>query len=690
MSENYGQIENYRFKKDIGQGNFGKVKLGIFKPTGEKFAVKILNKKKIKEKMKNMEFHENDIIIRFNHINVIYVYQIIDEPENFYIIMEYCEKDLFDYIVEKDRLSEEEASIFFYQLINGVEYIHKIGIAHRDLKPENLLLTKDKILKIIDFGLSHEYNGDFLLETKCGSPSYASPEIISCKPYDGYKVDVWCCGIILYAMVCGYLPFEGDNNNELFKMILKCKPDYPPFLSDSCKKLLKNILRVDPKKRFNINDIKKSDFYLMGKKLCKIDYKSLEDELIRRGTFYSKTKNKNDNDKIDNNKNDNNENDNKNGNDVKILNQNEKSNNFKNRKLRILFDCDIKNIKNKDEIITKNNINETENYKELKENLFRKITRDSINLKYLKIPQNINHTTNENDIFSKAMQEKFDLFSPQKKTIALNLKSINLKKAVKTNEKKEDVNLSNRCDNLGDIQMYSNFTQTKNQSFDKNNTAGNENKIKLKFPNLENKRKIFLSLDKNNNNLLVNTNLIFQDINININNITHNNIIKNSDPNYQTKNKENLMTKYINKIKLTCSPKQKYIKLNNPNTVDKSKLCSPLRQKYLFTDNNRRKNDKENFYGYIQTCDSKKLRNSLNSPNNKNPKINTINALKNQYTIDKYGGLKRNNRLSDDEEEFFNIFGRNSNKNLCTSKYNRNINNKTIKNGRNFISILKQ
>ncbi len=158
MSEkDYLLINNYVLKEDIGEGNFGKVKLGIFKKTGEKFAIKIINKDKIKQKMKNILFKENEIITKFNHINVVYVFQIFEEENNIYIIMEYCNKgELFDYIVSHKRL-EEEASIFFYQLINGVDYIHKKCVAHRDLKPENLLLTEDKTLKIIDFGLSHEY-----------------------------------------------------------------------------------------------------------------------------------------------------------------------------------------------------------------------------------------------------------------------------------------------------------------------------------------------------------------------------------------------------------------------------------------------------------------------------------------------------------------------------------------------------
>ena len=230
MSHNYLDIRNYSFKKDIGEGNFGKVKLGIFKPTGEEFAIKILNKNKIKIKMKNSIFKENEIITRFNHINVVYVFQILEDPQNYFIIMEYCKHgELFDYIVKNEKLSEEESSIFFYQLINGIEYIHSKGISHRDLKPENLLLAENKILKIIDFGLSHEFEGDELLKTKCGSPSYAAPEIICCPYYDGFKVDVWCCGIILYAMLCGYLPFEGEDNNILFQNILNCDPDFPPF-----------------------------------------------------------------------------------------------------------------------------------------------------------------------------------------------------------------------------------------------------------------------------------------------------------------------------------------------------------------------------------------------------------------------------------------------------------------------------
>ena len=312
----YSNINNYRMKSDIGEGNFGKVKLAIFEPTGEQFAIKILNKKKI-SKMKNKMQRENEILTKLNHINVVFVYKIIETEHNFYIIQEYCKLgELFDYIVKKEKLDEKEASIFFYQLINGVEYIHSKGIAHRDLKPENLLLTEDKVLKIIDFGLCHEFNENEFLKTKCGSPSYAAPEIISMPNYDGFKIDIWCCGIILYAMLCGYLPFDGDDesenesdddNSELFKNILECEPELPDFLSNISKDLITKILNPIPEERITIKNIKKHPFYLKGKRLCKIDYVSCEKEIIKVRENFNKI-NHNERKSSFNKKNNNNEN----------------------------------------------------------------------------------------------------------------------------------------------------------------------------------------------------------------------------------------------------------------------------------------------------------------------------------------------------------------------------------------------
>ena len=295
MMEDHPEIlKDYIFVKDIGEGNFGKVKLSILRATNEQYAIKILNKEKLKTQTKSSSFNEIEIISKLKHPNIIHVEKILEDNDNFYIIMEYCQKgELFEYIVNKEKLDQIESSIFFYQLINGVEYIHSQGFVHRDLKPENLLLTKNKTLKIIDFGLCHNFNGTDLLKTKCGSPSYAAPEILKGLPYDGFKTDIWCCGIILYGMLCGFLPFDGDNNQEIFKQIVQCNPEYPSFLEDDSINLLIGILNPKPKKRLSINQIKNHPFYLKGKKYYLIQYENNEFEEFKNNEFKNNNNNNN-------------------------------------------------------------------------------------------------------------------------------------------------------------------------------------------------------------------------------------------------------------------------------------------------------------------------------------------------------------------------------------------------------------
>ena len=262
-------LSNYIIKETIGKGTFSIVKLGINKTTNEKVAIKILKKNKIihKEDVERIE-REISILKKLSHINVIKIYKINEDEEKYYIFMEYCENgELFHYIVERQRLTEEESSFFFYQLINGLEYIHSENIVHRDLKPENLLLGKYNILKIIDFGLSNFCEVDNFLETPCGSPCYASPEMVSGKRYNGHIIDIWSIGIILFAMLCGYLPFEDQDNDILFKKILKCKIKYPDYLSNMTVDLMKKILVRDPEKRITLDKIKLHPFYLKGKEI---------------------------------------------------------------------------------------------------------------------------------------------------------------------------------------------------------------------------------------------------------------------------------------------------------------------------------------------------------------------------------------------------------------------------------------
>ena len=255
-------IGDFKIGSKIGQGTFSKVCMGIHIPTGEKVAIKILPKNQIKEKNDKIRIEkEINLQKKLHHQNIIHQYSALDTETSIYIITEYCGGgELFDYIVSKRRLPEEEACRIFQQLINGLEYLHKQKICHRDLKPENLLFDSKKNLKIADFGLSNEYlNGK--LGTPCGSPCYAAPEMVTGQKYMGDTVDIWSSGIVLYSMVCGYLPFEDEDQTVLFHKIAKGLFTLPGHLSYKCKDLIKNILVTNPKKRYGFEDIKKHPWF---------------------------------------------------------------------------------------------------------------------------------------------------------------------------------------------------------------------------------------------------------------------------------------------------------------------------------------------------------------------------------------------------------------------------------------------
>ncbi|KAM5581327.1 SNF1-related protein kinase catalytic subunit alpha KIN10 [Rosa sericea] len=256
-------LPNYKLGKTLGIGSFGKVKIAEHALTGHKVAIKILNRRKIK----NMEMEEKvrreiKILRLFMHPHIIRLYEVIETPSDIYVVMEYVKSgELFDYIVEKGRLQEDEARNFFQQIISGVEYCHRNMVVHRDLKPENLLLDSKCNVKIADFGLSNIMRDGHFLKTSCGSPNYAAPEVISGKLYAGPEVDVWSCGVILYALLCGTLPFDDENIPNLFKKIKGGIYTLPSHLSPGARDLIPRMLVVDPMKRMTIPEIRQHPWF---------------------------------------------------------------------------------------------------------------------------------------------------------------------------------------------------------------------------------------------------------------------------------------------------------------------------------------------------------------------------------------------------------------------------------------------
>ena len=266
----YKQIGNYILTTTLGKGTFSKVKLGIHLPTNKKVAVKILAKSKIKDQEDLSHINrEIQILEILNHPNILQLYETIISEKNIYIITEYIEgKDLFHYIFSTQRLSELKASQLFRQLISCLEYIHKLGIVHRDIKPENILLNKEKnFLKLVDFGLSNTYKHGQLIKTPCGSPCYAAPEMISGKEFNGLFSDLWSCGVVLYCMLVGKLPFDDENINVLYHNIKIANFYMPNFLSNYARDLINKILTPSPKRRITIDEIKKHPFFLLGEKV---------------------------------------------------------------------------------------------------------------------------------------------------------------------------------------------------------------------------------------------------------------------------------------------------------------------------------------------------------------------------------------------------------------------------------------
>uniref|UniRef100_A0A673IJR0 non-specific serine/threonine protein kinase n=1 Tax=Sinocyclocheilus rhinocerous TaxID=307959 RepID=A0A673IJR0_9TELE len=248
----------YRLMKTIGKGNFAKVKLAKHVLTDKEVRIAFT------PQIKNL-FREVRIMKVLNHPNIVKLFEVIETDKSLYLVMEYASGgEVFDYLVAHGRMKEKEARAKFRQIVSAVQYCHQKCIVHRDLKAENLLLDADMNIKIADFGFSNEFTLGNKLDTFCGSPPYAAPELFQGKKYDGPEVDVWSLGVILYTLVSGSLPFDGQNLKELRERVLRGKYRIPFYMSTDCENLLKKFLILNPTKRGSLEQIMKDRWMNVG------------------------------------------------------------------------------------------------------------------------------------------------------------------------------------------------------------------------------------------------------------------------------------------------------------------------------------------------------------------------------------------------------------------------------------------
>eukprot|EP00250_Pteridium_aquilinum_P008718 c18157_g1_i2 orf=830-2152(+) len=263
------RVGKYELGRTIGEGSFAKVKYSKNVETGEKVAIKILDKEKIlKHQMVEQIKREISTMRIIKHPNVVQLFEVLASKTKVYLVLEFVNGgELFDKIVHRGKLKEDEARSYFQQLINAVDFCHSRGVYHRDLKPENLLLDSEGNLKVSDFGLSalsQQVRADGLLHTACGTPNYVAPEVINDKGYSGATADLWSCGVILYVLMAGYLPFDEQNLVTLYKKIYKADFKCPPWFSSGARKLILRILDPNPDTRITIPEILENDWFRKG------------------------------------------------------------------------------------------------------------------------------------------------------------------------------------------------------------------------------------------------------------------------------------------------------------------------------------------------------------------------------------------------------------------------------------------
>ncbi|KAH6756607.1 hypothetical protein C2S51_038906 [Perilla frutescens var. frutescens] len=262
-TETRTRVGKYQLGKTLGQGSFAKVKFATNIQTGDRVAIKIIQRQHVLHH--RMIKREISTMKMIKHPNVVNLVEVMASKTKIYIVLEYVNGgELFDKIAKYGKLKEDAARKYFQQLINVVDYCHSRGVYHRDLKPENLLLDSYGTLKVSDFGLSafsKQVREDGLLHTACGTPNYVAPEVLTDKGYDGTSADVWSCGVILFVLMAGYLPFDEPNLMALYKKIQRAEFSFPSWFSMGAKKLIKRILDPNPLTRMTIPELLENQWF---------------------------------------------------------------------------------------------------------------------------------------------------------------------------------------------------------------------------------------------------------------------------------------------------------------------------------------------------------------------------------------------------------------------------------------------
>lgn len=254
------RIGFYRLGKELGAGNFSKVKLGIHVLTKEKVAVKIMDRTKMDTKAQRLLEREIKAMERMHHPNIIRLFECVETLTRTHLVLEYAGGgELYAFVHERGKLSEAEAKPLFAQVVAAVSHMHKNNLVHRDIKAENIMFSSPGVVKLVDFGFSCMVpSAEEQLTTFCGSPPYAAPELFRDKSYNGPKVDIWALGVLLHFMLIGVTPFRGETVPELKNVILQGSFTLPLYLEHSSRMLIESMLSMDPYKRPKIDDIRKS------------------------------------------------------------------------------------------------------------------------------------------------------------------------------------------------------------------------------------------------------------------------------------------------------------------------------------------------------------------------------------------------------------------------------------------------